>query len=93
MTPAPIPSRKVRRILAFEARARRLITRYERALDKAVRAKAEAHRALDQARSIESTLNGGQLGELQRGRAERGARPAHPDATAATPDRSTTTPQ
>ena len=93
MTPAPIRSRKVRRILALEARARRLLTRYERALDKAVRVKAEVHRLLDQAQGIEWTLNGGHLGELHRGRAERGARPAHPDAMATTSDGSTTTPQ
>jgi len=93
MTPAPIRSRKVRKILALEARARRLLTRYERALDKAVRAKSEVHRLLDQAHGIECTLTGGQLGELHRGRAERGPRPAHPDAAPATPSSSPTTPK
>ena len=92
MTPALIRSRKVRRVLALEARARRLVTRYERALDKAVRAQAEAHRVLDQAQGIECVLTGAQLAELHRGRAERAAKPTHPDA-AAPPSASPTTPQ
>ena len=93
MTPAPIRSRKVRRILAIEARARRLLTRYERALDRAVRAHAEVLRLLDQAHGIECALTGTQLGELHRVRAERGPRPANPDASAATASGATTTPQ
>ena len=84
MTPAPIRSRKVRKILALEARARRLLTRYERALGRAVRAKAEAHHVLDQAHGIEWTLPGGQLVELHRARAAQGPRPTHPDPAAAT---------
>ena len=80
MTPPTIRSRKVRRILALEARARRLLTRYERARDKAVRAKVEVHRVLDQAQLLEITLTGGQLAELHRGRGALGQRPAHPDA-------------
>ena len=91
MTPAPLRSRKVRKILALEARARRLLTRYERALDRAVRAKAEAHHVLDQAQGIEWTLTGGQLAALHRGRAEQGPRPTHPDAGAATLSSPTTT--
>ncbi len=87
MTPTPIRSRKVRKILALEARAKRLLTRYERALDRAVRAKAEAHHVLDQAHGIEWTLAGGRLAELHRARAER-ARDAAPPA----PARSTSSP-
>jgi hypothetical protein len=93
MTPAPIRSRKVRKVLALEARARRLLTRYERALDKAVRAKAEVHHLLDQAHGIEWSLTGSQLSELHRGRAERGARPTHPDAACGNPSSPTTPPQ
>jgi len=81
MTPTPIRSRKVRKILALEARAKRLLTRYERALDRAVRAKAEAHHVLDQAHGIEWTLPGGRLAELHRARGER-ARAAAPAALA-----------
>jgi hypothetical protein len=92
MTAAPIRSRQVRKILALEARARRLLTRYERALDKAVRAKTEVYRLLDQANGIEWTLAGGQLAELYGGRAERGPEPAHPGAAAAPPSSPTTTP-
>ena len=93
MTPAPIRSRKVRKILALEARARRLLTRYERALDQATRAKTEVHRLLDQAQGIEWTLTGGQLVELHRARGEQGPRPTHVDAVAATPSSSTATSQ
>jgi len=93
MTPAPLRSRKVRKILALEARARRLLTRYERALDRAVRAKAEAHHVLDQAHGIEWTLTGGQLVELHRARGEQGPRPTHVDAVSATPRSSTPTSQ
>ena len=93
MTPAPIRSRKVRKVLGLEARVRRLLTRYERALDRATRAKTEVHRLLDQAHGIEWTLTGGQLSELHRGRAEQGPRPTHVDAVSATPRSSTPTSQ
>ncbi len=82
MTPPTIRSRKVRRILALEARARRLLTRYERARDKAVRARIEVHRVLDQAQLLEITLTGGELGELHRGRSALGQRPAPPNGGA-----------
>ena len=36
MATTPVRSRKVRKILRLEARARRLLTRYERALNRAV---------------------------------------------------------
>ena len=93
MTPAPIRSRKVRKVLALEARGRRLLMRYELALDRAVRAKAEAHHVLDQAHGIEWTLTGGQLVELHRARAEQGPRPTHVDAVSATRSSSTPTSQ
>ena len=93
MTPPPIHSRKVRRILAIEARVRRLLTRYERALDKAIRAKTDVQRLLDQVQNIEWTLTGSQLGELRRGRAERGSRPARPDVAPSTPSSTPTPPQ
>lgn len=93
MTQPLIRSRKVRRMLALEARARRLLTRYERALDKAIRAKTEVHRLLDQAHGIEWTLTGGQLGELRHGRAERGPRPVRPDVAPSIPSSAPTTTQ
>jgi hypothetical protein len=93
MTPPPIRSRKVRRILAIEARVRRLLTRYERALDKAIRAKTDVQRLLDQTQNIEWTLTGSQLGELRRGRAERGPKPGRLDVTPSTPSNTPPTPQ
>ncbi|HUE95236.1 MAG TPA: hypothetical protein VMN39_01165 [Longimicrobiaceae bacterium] len=64
-----IRSRKVRRILGLEARARRSLGRYNRALEKAVNAKGQAHRFLDQAHGMEATLTGNQIDELCRARA------------------------
>lgn len=68
MAGAPARSRTVRKILRFEARARRLLTRYERALARATRAMAQARALLDNASVLESSLTGTQLGELRRGR-------------------------
>ena len=93
MTQPPIRSRKVRRILAIEARVRRLLTRYERALDKAIRAKTDVQRLLDQTQNIEWTLTGSQLGELHRGRAERGPRPVRPNVAPTNPSSPPTAPQ
>jgi hypothetical protein len=70
MVPPSVRSRKVRRILRLAARVRRLHTRHDRALDKATRARAEADRLVEEARRIEHTLTGTQLGELRRARAE-----------------------
>ena len=89
MATTPVRSRKVRRVLRLEARARRLLTRYERALDKATRAKGQAHALLDAANRFELTLTGTQLGELRRARGEaarepaRPAQPEHPSTTTA----------
>ena len=63
-------SRKVNEIVHLEARARRLLTRYERLLGRATRAKAQAHAFLDQASLLEFSLTGTQLGELRRARGE-----------------------
>ena len=79
MAATPVRSRKVRRILRLEARARRLLTRYERALDKATRAKGQAHTLLDAANRFELALTGTQLGELRRARGEAAREPARPD--------------
>ena len=68
-TAAPLPSRKVRKIVRLEARARRLLARYEGALADATRAKGQAHVLLDEADGIERALSGEQLGELYRARA------------------------
>jgi hypothetical protein len=87
MAATPVRSRKVREILRLEARARRVLTRYERALDKATRAKGQAHALLDAATRFELTLTGTQLGELRRARGEaarepaRPAQPEHPSTT------------
>jgi hypothetical protein len=64
-----LSSRKVRKILRLEARARRFLGRYEVALAAATRAKGHAHVLLDEAQVIESALSDAQLGELYRGRA------------------------
>ena len=85
MTTTPVRSRKVRKILRLEARARRLLTRYERFLDRAVRAKAQAHAALDEASLLEFTLTGTQLGELRRMRGQVARGEAPPDSTPTTP--------
>ncbi len=66
----PARSRKVRKILRLEARAQRLLARYERALAKATSAMAQARALLDDAHGLEHALNGTQLGELRRARAE-----------------------
>ena len=65
----------------LEARARRLLTRYERLLGRATRAKAQAHAVLDQASSLEFTLTGTQLGELRRSRGEVARVEASSDST------------
>ena len=78
MAATPVRSRKVRKILRSEARARRLLTRYERALDRATRAKGQAHMLLEEASRLELTLTGTQLGELRRARGEAARETAQP---------------
>ena len=81
MAATPVRSRKVRKILRLEARARRLLTRYERALSRATRAKVQAHAMLDDASTLEFTLTGSQLGELRRIRGEVAGVEASPHST------------
>jgi hypothetical protein len=70
MAATPARSRNVQQILRLEARARRLLTRYERALGRATRAKAQAHVVLDDASSLELSLTGTELSELRRARGD-----------------------
>jgi hypothetical protein len=86
---APARSRKVRKILRLEARARRLLTRYERALAEATRTMGQARALLDDASLLEGSLTGPQLAELHRGRAEAAGVGNAPGATTA--DRPLTT--
>lgn len=81
MSPIPVRSRKVRKILPLEARARRLLTRYEQALERATRAKAQAHMLLDEVSGLEYALTGTQLGELRRQRGEVARTEASPPST------------
>jgi hypothetical protein len=66
-----IRSRKVRKILRLEARAQRLLARYDRAMRKVEPARARAEALLREVRAIEYTLTGSQLGELRRSRGRR----------------------
>ena len=90
MATATERSRKLRKILRLEARARRLLARHEDAFLRATRAKAQAYGLLNQAQLLEYELTGTQLGELRRARGE-AAKPApgpetsgpgHPPTTA-----------
>ena len=66
-SPAPeIRSRKVRRILRLEARAQKLLARYDKHHARIEPWKRKGEALLDEARAIELTLTGGQLGELRR---------------------------
>ena len=69
-TVATARSRKVRKILRLEARAQRLLARYERALATTARTMGQARACLDEAQILESSLTDTQLGELRHGRAE-----------------------
>ena len=73
MASVPAPSRAVRAILRLEARARRLLARYERALTAATRAKGQAHLLLDEADGLERALGDAEVGELLRERARAAA--------------------
>jgi len=70
---ASSPVRNVRTILRLEARARRLLARYERALTAATQAKGQAHVLLDEADGLERALSGDQLRELHHARAQAAA--------------------
>jgi len=82
-------SRKVRKILRLEARARCLLARHDDAFLIATRAKAQAYGLLNQVQLVEYELTGSQLGELRRARSE-AAKPA-PGPEASGPGRPPTT--
>lgn len=63
-----IKSRKVRKVLKLEARAQKLLARYERHHARIEPWKRRGEELLGEARAIELTLTGGQLGELRRAR-------------------------
>jgi hypothetical protein len=65
----PTRSRKVRKVLKLEARAARLLARYERALACAAPLLRRAEGLRREARATELTLTGTELGELRRARA------------------------
>jgi len=66
----PARSRKVRTILRLEARARRLLRRYERALATATHAMGQARALLDDADGLAGSLTGTERRTLHRGRAD-----------------------
>lgn len=66
----PVRSRKVRKVLKLEARAARLLTRYERALTCAAPLLRRAEALRREVRTVEPTLTGTELGELRRARTE-----------------------
>jgi hypothetical protein len=63
-----IRSRKVRRILRLEAQAARLQRQQARTQARADLYQRRLTASLDEARALEVSLTGGQLGELGRGR-------------------------
>ncbi len=63
-----ITSRNVRKILKLETRAQNLLARYERHHARIEPWKLRAGALLTEARVLELTLTGGQLGELRRAR-------------------------
>jgi len=71
ISPAPeIRSRKVRRILRLEARAQKLLARYDKHHARIEPWKRKGEAFLEEARAIELTLTGGQIGELRRSRGQ-----------------------
>ena len=78
MATLAMASRQVRRIVRLEARANRLLVRWDRARRRAMRAKAQAYALLDEVTGLEQTLTGAQLAELRRARGEVSAA-AEPD--------------
>ena len=92
MTPTPARSRQVQRIIALESRARRMLTRYERLLARAVRVKEQAHVLFDEAYGIECAFTDAQLADLYRARGEASHQAASP-GTARSDHSPTTTPR
>jgi len=72
VTTQRIRSRKVRRILRLEGRAARLRQRQERTQARAELYRRRLEACLDEARAIEGSLTGRQLGELRRARTSTG---------------------
>jgi hypothetical protein len=66
-----IRSRKVRKILRLEARARRFQARVDAAMARVAPAKQRAEDRRRAAQAMELELTGSQLGELRRARCER----------------------
>lgn len=70
-SPSPdIRSRKVRKILKLEARAQKLLARYEKHHARIEPWKRRADELLAHVQAIGLTLTGAQLGELRRARGE-----------------------
>ncbi|MBI4607500.1 MAG: hypothetical protein HY726_00645 [Candidatus Rokubacteria bacterium] len=65
---AEVRSRKVGKILRLEARAQKILARYETHHARGEPWKRKGKALLDKARAMELTLTGGQLGELRRAR-------------------------
>ena len=88
MAPLAMASRQVRRIVRLEARANRLLVRWDRARRRAMRAKAQVYALFDEVTGLEQALTGQQLAELRRARGEVSATakpdPAGPKHHAAT---------
>ena len=98
MAPLAMASRQVRRIVRLEARANRLLVRWDRARRRAMRAKAQVYALFDEVTGLEQALTDPQLAELRRARGEVSAAakpdPAGPKHHAVTtrPPMSPTTP-
>jgi hypothetical protein len=70
MATVAMASRQVRRIVRLEARANRLLVRWDRARRRAMRAKAQVYALFDEVTGLEQALTGPQLAELRRVRGE-----------------------
>jgi len=93
MATLAMASRQVRRIIRLEARANRLLVRWDRARRRAMRAKAQVYALFDEVTGLEQALTGPQLAELRRARGEVSAAatpdpavPKHHTATTSTTD-------
>ena len=93
MATLAMASRQVRRIVRLEARANRLLVRWDRARRRAMRAKAQVYALFDEVTGLEQALTGPQLAELRRARGEVSAAampdpagPKHHAVTTATTD-------
>jgi len=89
MAALAMASRQVRRIVRLEARANRLLVRWDRARRRAMRAKAQVYALFDEVTGLEQALTDPQLAELRRARGEVSAA-AKPDAAGPKPHAATT---